>query len=331
MKTMKRAGILSVAAAMTLSLGLAGCSDSSSEDASSDANGTVDEITIALVPSSNASDIMGDSEPMTAWLTEELGITVSAVVTQDYTGAVEAIGSNQAQIAFLPAMPMAQAVEERNAQPLLQVVRYGSSTYHTEYITNDPDTYCEDEVVTDEDGMSWCNGTAEAETGPVALDALTSIDSDTQIAFVEESSSSGYIYPMLDLLNQGFSEDDVNAMFAGSHDGSVLAVYNDQAAVGTVFDDARGTIEDIDDVGEKVVVFAFSEEIPNDGVVASADLDADTAQQVADALTAYVATEEGAEVLDSLYEITEFAPADTEALSVVTDAAEQVLGGYSDE
>ena len=80
---------------------------------------------------------------------------------------------------------------------------------------------------------------------------------------------------------------------------------------------------------DQVVVFALSPEIPNDGVAVRGELPEELKQQIADALIAYAETEEGKEVLNSVYEIDEFAPADLEAFDIVRQAAEQ-LGITSD-
>jgi phosphonate transport system substrate-binding protein len=76
-------------------------------------------------------------------------------------------------------------------------------------------------------------------------------------------------------------------------------------------------------------VFAYSQEIPNDGVAVAGNLPDDLKQQIADALIAFSETEEGAAVLDSIYEIDEFAPADLDSFDVVREAAEE-LGITSD-
>ena len=58
----------------------------------------------------------------------------------------------------------------------------------------------------------------------------------------------------------------VKMLFAGGHDSAVQAVYDGDAEVGVSFNDARGQLVDqVPDVGERVVVFAWSFPIPNDG------------------------------------------------------------------
>ena len=61
------------------------------------------------MPSGDASKLVQSVKPLTAALTQRLGIPVEGVVTQDYQAAVEAIGSDQAQIGMLPPLQMVQA------------------------------------------------------------------------------------------------------------------------------------------------------------------------------------------------------------------------------
>ncbi len=63
------------------------------------------------------------------------------------------------------------------------------------------------------------------------------------------------------------------------------AVYDGDAAVGVSFNDARTLlVEQIPDVGEKVVVFAWSSPIPNDGFAVAGDLPDDLKEAITAAL-----------------------------------------------
>lgn len=335
-KNLRVAGLATVAASLVFTMGACGgqtnspaASKSSNHPSSAAASSQAakpTKLTIALVPSQNADKIMGTSKPLTDYLTKELGIPVEAKVTQDYTGAVEALGADQAQLAFLPVLPMQQAVERKGAVPLLQVVRNGSTTYHAEFITNDPSKYCKDTPVAGGDkGYLYCNGTATAKKGPVAIERVKDLKGQ-KVAFVEETSASGYIFPMLALMNQGLKKSDVTPVFAGGHDKSVLAVYNNQAPVGACFDDARLNVKDKADVGQKVVVFAFSEEIPNDGIVAAKSVSKEYQDKISAALIAFSKSDSGKQTLKDLYGITNFDKANPDALKIVKEAAEKVVG-----
>ena len=290
-----------------------------------------EELVLGLVPSREADVLVENAQPLADYLSDELGIPVESFVPNDYTGLIAAMEAGQADIGAFGPFSLLQAQDEAGAEIILQSARDGSVTYHTQWMTNDPDTYCEDEPEANEDGLLFCNGTLDAEEGPVGEDAIASIEPGTAISFVEQASASGYIFPAVQLLDAGLDPTtDIDPIFSGGHDNSVIAVCNGDAPIGVSFNDARTILEEGDcENMDNVVVFALSPEIPNDGVAVRGELPDELKQQIADALIAYAETDEGKEVLDSVYEIDEFAPADLEAFDIVRQAADE-LGITSD-
>jgi phosphonate transport system substrate-binding protein len=300
-----------------------------------------DKLVIGFVPSSEAAQLVEDIQPLADYLSEQLGIPVEGFVSNDYTGMVTAMETGQAQIAALPPFGLLQAMDRADAEVILQSERFGSGTYHTQFFTNDPDKYCtesppeENTRVIDDEEVTFlnCNGTARAndETpeGPVGLDALENLASGTTMSFVEQTSASGYIFPATVMIAQGIDpENDVEPIFPGSHDGSVIAVCEGDAEVGVSFDDARTVATTDCDVENNVVVFAYGPEIPNDGVAVSGDLSPELREQIKQALIDYAGTEEGAAVLESIYQITAFTEPNVEALDLVQRAVDELgFGG----
>jgi len=308
-----------------------------SEAAESEAAGAPEELVIGFVPSSEAGQLVEDIQPLADYLSEELGIPVSGIVSNDYTGLVTAMETGQAHIGALPPFGLLQAIDRADAEVILQSERFGSGTYHTQFFTNDPDKYCtesepeENTRIVEDEEVTYlnCNGTArendETPEGPIGVEALANVEPGTTVSFVEQTSASGYIFPATVLITEGLNpESDIEPLFAGSHDASVIAVCEGDAEVGVSFDDAR-TIATTDcDVENEVVVFAYGPEIPNDGIAVAGGLPDDLKQEIADALMAYADTEEGAEVLDSIYQITAFTEPNLEALEIVRRAVEEL-------
>ena len=264
-----------------------------------------DTLVLTLTPSQEAGALIESAEPLGELLTERLGVEIEAIVPSDYAGVIAALASGQADIGGgLGPQQMVLAQDEAGSDLILQVQRYGNYSYVTQWLTNDPDTYCDDEPVADEDGFLFCNGVLEAEQGPVAEDKLSLLAGET-VSFVDAGSTSGYLVPSLALLAAGVDpEEDIDSFFAGGHPASVQAVYDGDATVGVSFNDARSSIQDTSpDVGEKVVVWGWSDQIPNDGFAVRGDLPEDLKQAITDALVDIMATEEGAAVMDELYEI----------------------------
>ena len=92
-----------------------------------------------------------------------LGIPVEAIVPSDYAGVIVALQSGQAQVAGgLGPAQMVHAADTAGADLILQAVRFGSSQYVTQWFTNNPDEFCADTPVADEDGLLFCNGVDQA-------------------------------------------------------------------------------------------------------------------------------------------------------------------------
>jgi phosphonate transport system substrate-binding protein len=297
-----------------------------------------DSLVIGFVPSVEAGALLEDIQPLADSLSEALGIPVEGKVSTDYAALVTAMQTGQAQIGALPPFGLVQAVDNAGAEVILQSERFGSPSYHTQFFTTDPAKYCMDEPVTNErqEGDEMvpvlnCNGTArafdEAPIGPIGLDAVALVEPGTSVSFTEPTSSSGYIFPATIFATQGIDPaTDLNAVFAGGHDASVIAVCMGQAEVGVSFDDARTDAVTDCDVPGTVVVFAYGPEIPNDGFAVAGDLTDELKASIKQALLDYAATDEGVQVLDSIYNITALTEPNLDSLQIIRDAVENL--GY---
>jgi len=334
----------SIAAIAALMLVLAACQGgtgtqetggAATEAAATQAAGgeTPDEIVIGFVPSREAGALVETIQPVADHLEAELGIPVEGIVSTDYTALVTAMETGGAHIGAFGPFSLLQARDRAGAEIILQSERFGSATYHTQFMTNNPDKYCDDEPVeveaeVNDEPVTFlnCNGTADAEDGPVAVEKVGEIEPGTTVSFVEEASASGYIFPATVMIQQGLDLEQIreDAIFAGGHDTSVVAVCEGDAEVGVSFDDARTAAETTCDVASNVVVFAYGPEIPNDGWAVDGDLPDDLKEQIKQALLDYAATEEGQATLEEIYEITGLVEADEEAFQIVEDAAAEL-------
>jgi phosphonate transport system substrate-binding protein len=338
---MKRS-ILAPAVAAVAALALAACSGGDQgEQTGSDGGGAEDgggealpeTLILGLVPSVEVDQLTEDADELGAMLGDQLGVEVETFISTDFAALVVGMQTGQADVGMFGPIALVNAVDQAGAVPVLQSVRFGSSTYHTQWFTTDTDTYCLDEIITetDDDGneYAYCNG-AEAAEGPTGEDALANVPADAAISFVDASSASGYYYPATQLgeiLGVDPTAELTGAMFAGDHPNSVLSVERGDAVVGVSFNDARtNLIEENPEIGTAVTVFASSPEIPNDGVAVSGDLSAEAQQQIADAFLAVADTEDGLAVLEAVYSIEGLVPADVEAL----DAARQVAENFGE-
>jgi phosphonate transport system substrate-binding protein len=295
-----------------------------------------DELVIGFVPSRDASALVETIKPIADYLSAQLGIQVEGFVSTDYTGLVTAMETGQAHIGAFNPLGILQAVERAEGEFILQSERFGSGTYHTQFMTNNPDRYCtisppvenERESSINPGTFLNCNGTergpSDTPEGPVGTDAIKAIPAGTTVSFVTETSASGYIFPATVLVVNGIALDGINQIFAGAHDASAIAVCNGDAEVGVSFDDARSEATTECDLNGEVVVFAYGPEIPNDGVVVAGGLPPSLKAAIKAALIAYSESEAGKEVLGAVYNITAFSEPNLDSLQIVRDAAREL-------
>lgn len=313
-----------------------------------------EKITFGFVPSQDQATLQDNIAPFISVLEDALGIGVDGVVTTDYTGLVTSMGTDQTDLgAFGPFGYTLGKDEFGNIEPLIQSVRFGSATYHGQWFTNDP-SICEEGTLAEatalenhdgeivqvpaleavalqvgvqfgDDGPEYGkindNGD-EIAAGWSCIGDLSAVAGGT-VAFTTETSTSGYLFPALELTELGIDPaTGVNPVFTGGHDAAVTAVYDGSANFGLSFDDARSTIDDVNaDVGEKVIVFSITEEIPNDVVAVRTALPQSLKDAIYDAIEAYLDTEEGEAVFDEIYSWTDIAPASDSDFDIVREAA----------
>lgn len=306
-----RKNLLTTSAAAFALLSIAGCSSAGGDTASGGSEEWPEEITLSLVPSVEGEDLAEALDPLNEYLSEGLGIEVNGVVATDYAATVEALGADQAQVVISDAGSLYQAGEQYGAELILRDVRFGATSYAAIAMTNNPDKYCEDDVVTAAygatgDELSYCNGTeAAAEAagqGPAGVEALAKIDSSTPVALQAATSPAGYQYPLVAMKEQGVDTDALEQVPVEGNNNAVLAVQNGDAEVGFAYWDARSTvIEEAPTVGEDTVVFAYTEMIPNGGVAASDALPEDLVAELTTLMDEYAeSSDEAADVMFDL-------------------------------
>lgn len=314
-----------------------------------------DQLTFGFVPSREAEELQDNVDVLAGILSDALGIEVNGLVQTDYTALGVALGNGEAQIgALAPANYVLASRQYDNIELLAQSVRFGSSTYHAQYFTNDP-SVCGEGVEPVEGAFDYDDSGAVAAFGPTDVAALqvgwnpdgtpeegisaglacpepvdVSVIEGGTMAFGTETSTSGYIFPVLELNAAGLTQDvDYESFYSGSHDNSVLAVYNGDADFGVSFDDARRNVrEEFPDVGEKVIVFNITAPIANDVIAVDANLPDDLKDAIFNALADFMSTEEGVAIMDDIYSWTDLTRADemTEASFVLIEQAIDELG-----
>ncbi|HEX6947729.1 MAG TPA: PhnD/SsuA/transferrin family substrate-binding protein [Acidimicrobiia bacterium] len=330
---MKRSALALLA---VLAVAIAACgSGSTTTTGGGDRADWPESLTFGFVPSREAEELQDNVDVLAQILSDALDLDVTGIVSADYTALGAALGNGQAQIgALAPANYVLAAREFDNIELLAQSVRFGSSTYHAQYFTNDPSICGADPVEGqydyDDEGnvaffepgdapalqVGWnADGTRQEgiSAGLVCPEPVDiGVIEGGRMAYGTETSTSGYIFPVLELNAKGLEEGvDYESFFSGSHDNSVLAVYNGDADFGVSFDDARNNVSEANpDVGEKVIVFNITAPIANDVIAVDANLPDSLKDAIFQALVDYISTDEGQALMSTIYSWTDLTRAD---------------------
>ncbi len=256
---------------------------------------TPDKLVLGMVPSREADRVVDSLDPLAELLSEKIGIPVETFISTDYTGLVEAIGTERVDIGLFGPASLVEAVDRHGARVILASVRRGSTTYRSQF--NIP---CDSDIkeFSDLAGKS--------------------------IAFVDPASASGYQFPYV-FLNTEHDinpDQDMTPIFAGSHDAAVLAVYNGDVDVAVSFEDARtAVVNDFPDVNDVVCVLGYTSDIPNDGTVVRSGLSDELGEQIAQAMIEIAESDEGKELTNTLFNVTGFAPVDPAVYDIVREVS----------
>ncbi|WP_249872708.1 phosphate/phosphite/phosphonate ABC transporter substrate-binding protein [Oceanobacillus saliphilus] len=254
-------------------------SDSEGEESS---EGMIPEtIVMGFVPSQDSDTIADTVEPLAQRLSEELGVEVQGQVMTNYNALVEAMGANQVHIGFIAAFGYVLANEQYDVEVILKSIRNGSGSYKAQYIVHADSGI---ESLADLEGKVWAYG--------------------------DQGSTSGYLFPASQLMEE-FGYDtaaELESNFfsgtvpTGGHDNSAIAVLEGDADVATTFDDARTVIEeDYPSAMEDLVVLGYTDEIPNDTISVTKELDAELVQKIKDTFLSFNDDEEMIEIMNEVY------------------------------
>ncbi|HET7265457.1 MAG TPA: phosphate/phosphite/phosphonate ABC transporter substrate-binding protein [bacterium] len=234
-------------------------------------------LVMAFVPSGEARTILDSGNRVAQLLEMATGYKFEPFVATSYAGVIEAMGAGRADIGWLNTFSYVIAHQKYGVEVRLVTVRFGLPYYRAEIITQ---------------STSGINGLPDLR--------------GKRFAFVDPASTSGYLFPVAGLKKAGYDPQKFfgQTIFAGSHNNVVLAVYQGRVDAGSVFEDARGTVQKtLPDVMQKVKVVWKSDPIPNDTVSFRKGLPEEVKAKVTTALLRFSQTPAGLDALKSLYEI----------------------------
>jgi phosphonate transport system substrate-binding protein len=169
-------------------------------------------LTVVFQRQKDPSAIEVQAEEVAAELEDRLGIEVDVVVPSSYGATVQALVSEQADVAYLSSLPYLLADAEVDMEILAAEMRDGRTDYDSVFVVREDSPY---ESVADLQGE--------------------------RMAFTSATSTSGYVFPYGYLVQQGFIEPQGDpedffseVSYAGGYDQALLAVLNGQADLAAV-------------------------------------------------------------------------------------------------
>jgi phosphonate transport system substrate-binding protein len=260
-----------------------------------------DGLHLVLTPSQKPTDLLATGEEFGKVLGGLVGMPVRVTVASDYAAVIEALRNRTADLAFVHPGGYVLASREAKAMIIARNLWHGKSSFTSRiYVRKN--------------------------SGLAALEDLRG----KTIAFIDPASSSGYIYPMVLLIERGLVKNRDpktffrEVVFAGSHDAGMRALLNGHVDALASFDMAREQYLTDPAERERIVYVAETPPIPEAGIAARAGLDPTVFAKVRAALLQIRAPAHAA-LLKRLYEIDGFAPADDRDYDPVR-AAIELLG-----
>jgi len=260
-----------------------------------------DGLHLVLTPSQKPTDLLATGEEFGKVLARLTGMPVRVTVASDYAAVIEALRNRTADLAFVHPGGYVLASREAKAVIVAKNVWHGKSSFTSRIYVR-------------------------KESGLKALEDLRG----KTMAFIDPASSSGYIYPMVLLIQRGFVKDRDpktffrEVVFAGAHDAGMRALLNGHVDALASFDLAREQYIADPAERERITFVAETPEIPEAGIAARGGLDPATFAKVREALLQIRAPAYAA-LLKRLYEIDGFAPAEDREYDPVR-AAIELLG-----
>lgn len=207
------------------------------------AQAALEPITIGLLPSGNLESIKTQSFTLAQKLQDKLKRPVQIYISKNYKGLTEALKSKKVDFAFLSALTYVRSEKETDLKVLLKKTWEGPY-YYSALVT----------------------------LKKAKIKSLMDLKNKT-LAFVDENSTSGYLYPQVYLQKNKLTDASYKEIiFSGSHAQSINLLESGKVDVAAVFADDEKGIKGAwsrfaKDKASKFKTIWISGPIPNDPIV----------------------------------------------------------------
>lgn len=250
---------------------------------------------MGFVPLMDQEKLIDSVEPLSDVLSKAIGIKVEAFTASNYVGVVEAMGSSKVDFGIIPPFAYVLAHKTNGAKVILSALnKDGKSFYRSEFIVM-------------------------KNSGIKSLKDLKG----KKVAFVDPSSSSGYIYPGAKLKKEGFDLDkDIEAVYSGGHDKSLQLLVNGDVDCACVYEGAEKKFEKDFPKLKDAEVLEYTDEIPYIAVAVNKDLDDETVEKIKEGIMKSLNEGEGKELIIKLFNLYGFKEASDKDYESIIDTAE---------
>jgi len=250
---------------------------------------------IGMIPDAGATQVSIDQKkPLRDYLESKLGVPVELVIPTNYNATVEALGNGSLDVAYLGGLTYVKARERYGAIPLVQ--RDIDQRFHSLFIRHVGSGIS---GIDDLRGRSFCFG--------------------------DINSTSGHLFPWLQMKNAGISADaDLESFrYTGSHPATAQAVATGVCEAGALDETVyRSLVADGKIDARQAEVFFETPAFPDYVWAARKDLDVALQARIADTFLALKSGQDDA-VLDILRG-KQFVRADDAAYDPVRSAAKEL-------
>lgn len=204
-------------------------------------------MTLGLIPSENPEELKKNGAALAKLLGKQLGVTVNIFIPKNYQGLIDGMKNKTVDYAFFTAMSFVFAEKQAGAKVLMKKVWDNPFYYSSIYVRK--------------------NSTAKT---------LGDLKGQS-IAFVDEKSTSGFLYPLTALKKIGVRREDLGTIsFFGTHEKTAEALIKQNVQAAAVFaDGSDGSKSAFHRYYEKQLLdirpLWVSEPIPNDPFVVRQD------------------------------------------------------------
>ncbi|MCS6936655.1 MAG: phosphate/phosphite/phosphonate ABC transporter substrate-binding protein [Candidatus Bipolaricaulota bacterium] len=268
-----------------------------------------EELVIGMVPSRPATILQPPVEGMAKLVLDYVQKNgfpqvrrVRAVIPESYPATIEALGAGRLHVGLLGPFQIVQVVDSYGSIPIAVTKRGERLTFRSQFMVHvdSPLKSFDDLVKHVKDGR------------PLKFSYGGSA-----------TSTSGFLFPCKKLKDLGILPGDYRnfkTIRAANHLASAIAVYKKDVDVGVGFEDVR---EDLNsdrvkqelgwrpgdpNPSTRVGVIGYSDDIPNDGIVAIKELDARLRETIKQAFVALMKTDEGKKHGKDAVDATDFVP-----------------------